>query len=76
MLKAAPHVSDDLISSAAACTKVARTEHCSAPAMKKGRQMPPLVFKILCVSETPRYGSGKSPCICRLRSRPSDHGCG
>lgn len=44
--------------------------------MKKGRQMPPLAFEILCVSETPRYGNGKSPCICRLRSRALNHGCG
>ena len=35
-------------------------------AMKKGRQMPPLAFEILCVSETPRYGKVKSPRICRL----------
>ena len=65
-VKAAPHVSDDLISSAAACTKVARTEHFSAPAMKKGRHLPPLAFELFCVSETPRYGKVKCPRICRL----------
>lgn len=45
-------------------------------AMKKGRQMPPLVFELFCMSETPRYGKVKCPRICRLQGRALNHGCG
>ena len=38
-------------------------------AMKKGRQMPPLVFELFCMSETPQYGNVKCSHNCRLRSR-------